>query len=217
MVSKTLYVLNVSGQVFTTTNDGKKWTELLGVGGSRGLNISFATTKTGDLRLSGFGRRSGGYVLHTSDSGKTWRPQLVAPTSLTSVVAGPGLNAYALASTLPGASPAKTQTPILATGTGGDVGTASKLTLTSKTKSFHKPLSVKFSGKLAGAKGGEAVVVSFRSKGNPAWHQINATVAANGTFTITRKLEATTYAVAQWAGDGTRDGDGSDVLTITKK
>jgi hypothetical protein len=43
------------------------------------------------------------------------------------------------------------------------------------------------------------------------------TVAANGTFTITRRLEATTYVVAQWAGDGVRDGDGSDVLTVVKK
>jgi hypothetical protein len=193
------------------------------VGGTNPVGISFATARTGDLRLTGFGRRSGGYVLHTSDGGKTWRPQLVGPTSLVSIVAGPGLNAYALASALPGLlgapppSAATAQTPILATGTGGDVGTTSKLTISTRTRSFRKPLAVRISGKLPGAKGGEAVVVSFRSKGQSFWRQVNATVAANGTFTITRRMEATTYVVAQWAGDGTRDGDGSDLLTVVKR
>ena len=222
LIGKTLWVLDVAGRVWKTTDDGKKWTELLGVGGSHGLALSFSTTKTGNVMLAGFGRSPGGYVLHTSDSGKTWRPQLVSPTSLISSIAGPGLNGYALASPLPApsgapASSSTTQAPILATGSGGDVGKSSKLTITTKTKSFHKPLAVRFSGKLTDARGGETAVVSFRSKGSSSWRTVSVTVAANGTFTITRQLEATTYVVAQWAGDGVRDGDGSEVLTVVKK
>ena len=74
-----------------------------------------------------------------------------------------------------------------------------------------------FSGKLPGAHGGETAVVYFRYKGESNWKTVIRTVAANGTFTITRKLEKTSYVVAQWAGDGVRDGDGSEVLTVVKK
>lgn len=51
LVGKTLFVLDTFGRVWRTTNDGRKWTELLGVGGAHGAAISFSTVRTGDVLL----------------------------------------------------------------------------------------------------------------------------------------------------------------------
>jgi hypothetical protein len=43
------------------------------------------------------------------------------------------------------------------------------------------------------------------------------TVASGGSFTSLYRLRRTTTFVAQWAGDGVRDGDGTPVLTVGRR
>ena len=69
-------------------------------------------------------------------------------------------------------------------------------------------------GKLSPAEGGEQVVVSMRGAKLSKWRQQTVTVAANGSFTTSWKVSATSYFVAQWSGDDTRAGDGSKLLTV---
>ena len=224
------YALDVDGRVWRTTNGGKRWSELPGVGTDSGLALAFGSATGGYLTLSAYPAEEGAsYVLRTSDGGVTWRPQRIATGQFPGtegVISPSSTKSYALTST-----PAAGQgifRSLFTTATGGDAGSASKLaTLTTEKRKLTRKAvrrangRITVSGQLTGAAGGERIVVSARQDGKTAWAEQVVTAGANGgRFTATfRGIARSTSFVARWAGDSGRQGAGSKplVVTITKK
>jgi hypothetical protein len=114
------------------------------------------------------------------------------------------------------------QRDFFTTSTGGDVeGTAERLTLsTSRTVYTKRKLKavghlVRITGTLAGALGGEQIVVSRRNVAGGAWeHQVVVAGANGGSFTASWRVDQSSVFVAQWAGDSGRPGQGSTPLKM---
>jgi len=71
-------------------------------------------------------------------------------------------------------------------------------------------------GTLAGAQGGEQIVVSRRDAKGTRWtSEIVAAGANGGSFTATFRVTRSSYFVAQWAGDSGRTGAGTRVLGVS--
>jgi photosystem II stability/assembly factor-like uncharacterized protein len=207
------FALTTNGRVWKTVNGGRKWTELGSTGTDRAYDMSFSDPDNGYLAIRSFGRaaKDAGWVLHTSDGGATWRPQLLENVSLAnrglaSPVAG---TAFALA----GAS------ELFYTNTGGDKGTGTTLAIAAQPKVIgRKPRTVKLTGRLTPAAAGATVVVSVRRAGSSAWSVIDTPKASStGTFTSSIRVRTTTTVVAQWYGDAAHDGDGSPAIQIVRK
>ena len=203
------FALGQDGQVFKTRNRGERWLDLAGVGSDDASGISFATPARGYLALRRFGSEPYGYLLRTTDGGRTWRPQLVGtdePSPEGLVATGPS-GAFLLADTR----------TLLFTTSGGDRGDASKVTLRTKRRTVRRRTRIRVAGRVSGARGGAQVVVSRRERGERGWVSLTATVASNGTFTTSWKLIKTATFVAQWAGDQDSAGDGSPALVVRAK
>jgi hypothetical protein len=214
-------VLDTSGRVWHTSNGGKKWTELPGVGTDSGLALSFGSATSGYLTVGGYPADAGvAYVLRTTDGGKHWRPQRIASGQFPGtegVISPSATRAYALTSTP--AAGSDVFRSLFTTGTGGDAGSASTLSLTTNTKKVTKKVKrITVGGALKGAQGGEPIVVSARKVGSTSWREQVVTAGANGgRFTATFNIKGPAEFVARWAGDSGRQGAGSSVLTITLK
>lgn len=205
--SKLGFALATNGRVWRTSNRGKKWSELPAIGNDVGNVLAFGSGKSGYVATDGFGDTEGGWIFHTSDGGKTWRPQLVSSAQIPvsgGLAAADATSAFALAG----------DNSLFRTTSGGDAGDASTLTVKPSKKKLKKRGKAKLNGKLSPASGGEDVVVSARAKGSTSWSSKTVEVAANGTFTVTFKVKKETIFVAQWAGDDDRNGDGSTVATV---
>jgi photosystem II stability/assembly factor-like uncharacterized protein len=210
------WLLDSRGRVWSTANGGRSWKESIATGTPRATSLSFGTASSGYLNVGDFGAGLG-YVLRTTDGGATWRPQSIATTSLlpNGLVATDAAHAFGLVSA------GGVQRQFFFTGTGGDAGAASSLTLKASPKSFTKTAlrrargRVTISGKLAGAVGGERVVVAARATGGSAWTSRTVTAGANGgSFSATFTIKASSVVVAQWAGDSGRAGVGSKPLLV---
>jgi hypothetical protein len=151
-----------------------------------------------------------GYVLRTTDGGKTWRPQLVDddPIQQLNGLVATGANGGILLSN---------DSSLFTTSAGGDAGTPSTLKLKTKKRKLRKRSKITVTGKLTPHEGGERVVVSMRGQRLRRWIDQIVTVASNGTFTTSWKLNGDSSFVAQWVGDDDRAGDGSKVLRVTSK
>lgn len=202
--AKTGFAVVSGGHIYKTSSRGKRWTELVAAGGNDVSDLSFSSATRGYMVIDSFADDHAGYTLRTSDGGKTWRPQLVSQALLLGVVALPSGADYALSA----------NNGLFFTTTGGDTGNPSRLTLKPSHRRLRKPGSVKISGTLSGAIGGEQVVIYVRAKGAGSYRQIIATVASNGKFSITRRVSKTSFLVAQWRGDDDRAGDGTPVVTV---
>jgi photosystem II stability/assembly factor-like uncharacterized protein len=203
------FMLGQDGQVFKTRNRGARWLDMSGVGSDDATGLSFSSPSRGYLALRRFGADAGGYLLRTTDGGRTWRPQLVASDqpSPDGLAATGSNSAFALIGS---------QT-LLFTTTGGDRGDRSKVTIRVKRRAVRRRSVIRVSGKVSGAGGGAQVLVSRRERGESGWVSQAATVASNGTFTTTWKLVKTAAFVAQWAGDENSAGDGSPALLVRAK
>ncbi len=203
------FVLGQDGQVFKTRSRGERWLDLAGVGSDDATGISFSTVSSGYLALRRFDSEPYGYLLRTTDGGRTWRPQLVgtdAPSPDGLVATGPS-GAFLLADSR----------TFLFTTTGGDRGDPSKVTLRTKRRTVRRRSVIRLTGRVSGARGAAQVVVSRRERGERGWVSQTATVASNGAFTTTWKLVKTATFVAQWAGDQDSAGDGSPPLVVRAK
>jgi len=170
----------------------------------------------GFLALNKFGQpgtaaNADAFVLRTSDGGRSWRPQEIARGTASAVVATGGQQAYALVG----------ENHLFFTSTGGDAGKPSALSLKPAVKSFTAKSLKKAKGKLtvrgtlAGALGGEQIVVSRRDLGGGRWVHHFATAGANGgSFTTAWKIKRSSVFVAYWAGDSGRRGEGSAPVTV---
>ena len=203
------FVLTADGRVWTTANRGGVWRELLTVGHASAYEIAFGDRNTGYLALSRFDRTEGGWILHTSDGGASWRPQLVSKTLIGSgagpLAAAPGNVAFALAGS----------SDLFATANGGDAAETSTLTLSTKTRRLRKKGKVRVDGKLTPTAAGARVLVARRDLTSGRWSQTIATVRSDGTFATNWSVKRSSSFVAQWAGDAALNGDGSPALRVT--
>lgn len=219
------FLLDSNGRIWSTSNDGHTWTQKLSAGTSAISGISFGSASSGYASVESFGNdQSNGYVLHTDNGGASWRPQAIS----TGIVGAGGIVASdaSHAFTLLLARGAQTSRQLFFTGSGGDAGAASPLTIkASPSKLTAKKLrstrgKITVSGTLAGAIGGEQVTISSRPVNGIAWTSRTVTVGANGgSFSATFKITGPSVFVAQWAGDSGRNGAGTKptLVKITKK
>jgi hypothetical protein len=213
------FALDTNGRAWRTANGGKRWTELPAVGTDNGLALAFGSAASGYLTLGDYPADEGvAYVLRTTDGGRHWRPQRIASgrfPGTEGVISPSGTRAYALTST-PAAGNDIVRS-LFTTGTGGDAGSASTLSLTTNTKKVRRNVRrITVQGALRGAQGGEPIVVSARKVGSTSWSEQVVTAGANGgRFTATFNVSGPAQFVARWAGDSGRQGAGSSVLAVT--
>ena len=172
------------------------WTTVSAIGTAKGYAISFSSLASGFVSV----QNPSGLVLHTTDGGASWQPQLISSTPLRDLWdAGP--TAFALTSA----------GSFFNTNSGGQAATPTTLTLKQKggpkAKRAAKAAKVKVAGTLSPAEGGEQVTVSYRN--GEKWRSRTVTAASNGQFTSSFTVKKPTVAVAQWLGDDTRAGAGS--------
>ena len=218
-------LLDTQGRLWSTRNGGRSWSEILAAGGSRGIQLAFSDPNDGFMSIQGFiGDPGNAYVLRTSNGGATWHPQEISAGSIPydGLVASSSVDAAALLQGI-SVSNAPVNRLFFTTTTGGDVpGTSETLSLSTSKRTFTKRklkaahYSVRVAGALAGALGGETIVVSRRNLAGGGWQQQQAVAGANGgSFATTWHITQSSVFVAQWAGDSGRPGQGSKVLTVT--
>lgn len=202
----TILLLDAEGRLWRTDTRGLRWRELTAIGSELGYAVRFADRRHGWVAMAEFGADEAGYVLRTDDGGATWQPQLVAATPL----ATDGLS-------VAGASVGFALTranALFATATAGAAAPRSRLRISTPTPRVREGGVVRIDGRLAGARGGERIVVSLRERGSSRWLYQEVAAASNGTFTVVTRISQPTTFVAQWAGDERRRGAGTPVLRI---
>ena len=128
--ARTGFVLGQDGQLFKTRNGGRRWSDLSGVGSDDATGMAFSSESRGYLTLSGFGEDSSGYVLRTTDGGRTWRPQLVSSeTPRAEGLAAIGADAAFLLAD---------SSVLLFTTSGGDRGEPSKVTIRTARRTVRR-------------------------------------------------------------------------------
>lgn len=220
-------LLDTQGRLWSTHNGGRSWTQLPTAATEQGVELAFASPTAGFMSVSSYGGDSSdAYVLRTTDGGATWHPQEITIGSIPAggLVASSAQNAAALVdgTTVKGEPIHRL---LFTTQTGGDVaGTAGPLLLSTPIHAFTQRRlkkvrgTVRVSGILRGAIGGETVVVARRDLAGGPWHEQRVVVGANGgSFATTWRISRTSLFVAQWSGDSGRPGQGSNVLTVTVK
>jgi photosystem II stability/assembly factor-like uncharacterized protein len=194
------YVLDRAGRLWRTTNGGRAWTELVAVG-RRVFEVDFWDARNGYATIRAFGRRNLGFVMRTSDGGASWRPQLISPVAVREIDTAAG-TAYALAGF----------NFLYATTTGGDVGAARTLRITTRGRRLSRPATITVSGRLSSALAGEEAVVTMRS--GAATTSKTAIVASNGTFLTRWRVTRRSLFVAQALGAADHVGVGTNPLRV---
>ncbi len=228
-------LLDTQGRLWATSNGGRSWRQELSTGTSRGLQLGFSTPLEGFLSIGAFGGDGAdAYVLRTSNGGVTWQPQEISAGSLSygALVSPTALNAAALVTGTAVAGEALHRL-LFSTSTGGETPpapsapgaqTGGALTLSTRTTTYSARRlraahdTVRISGTLAGAVGGEAVVVARRNLSGGPWSEQRVVAGANGgSFSSIWHVTRSSVFVAQWAGGSGRPGSGSKVLEVTVK
>jgi photosystem II stability/assembly factor-like uncharacterized protein len=195
------YLLDTGGNVWRTTNEGRRWTKLESLG-RRVVEIDFSDARRGHAVIYGFGRGSaGGFVLRTSDGGRSWHPQLVSPAPVSALAAAGGTSYLFAGSSF-----------FYATRTGGDAGFARGLSLTTRGRVLARVGTVIVRGTLRSASGGEQVVVSMLHRGR--WTAKTVAVSSNGTFSGAFRVRGKAVFVAQVLGNADFTGAGTRPLTV---
>jgi photosystem II stability/assembly factor-like uncharacterized protein len=215
------FLLDTAGRVWRTRNGGRSWTQSVSAGTAGILGMTFGSATSGYLSVAGFGEdRTSGYVLHTTDAGRSWRPQAISTGVIgaSGIVASDASHAYALVqpNTRPGLA-----RRFFFTATGGDAGAASPLKIKATPVRFTRRSlkrtrgKVTITGTLGGAIGGEQITVSARGLNGAEWSSKTVTAGANGgSFSATFTVSGAAVFVAQWAGDSGRIGEGTPALVV---
>jgi photosystem II stability/assembly factor-like uncharacterized protein len=207
--ARTGYFLAEGGALWGTSNAGKKWSKLLGVGTERVFGMAFSSKTRGYLVVDSFGdtgQRSG-FLLRTNDGGATWHPQSVVSTP----ILGAGIAATSTGTDyLVGG-----QSSLLFTTTGGEAGKSSALSIATKKRKLGKAAGITVTGRLSPGSSNQLVTVSYLPPGSSHWQHRTAKTSSSGSYTTSwRVRRGTNRFVAQWAGDFRSKGDGSGVLTV---
>ena len=218
------YLLDTTQRLWTTGNGGRSWRELIGAGTSAITGMSFGSASDGFLTIRGLaGDPSVAYTLHTVDGGRSWTPQAISPGVLGTAVEADPSHAYAMVAG-PGSLGAQRQ--LFFSASDGSAGSASSLRIGAnpprfRRKALHRAHGrVTVSGVLAGAVGGERVVVSARPLTGGSWSSQVVTAGANGgSFSAGFVIHGSEVFVAQWAGDSGRAGAATAprVVVVKKK
>lgn len=202
---RTGFMLEQNGRLWKTRNRGRTWHDVAAIGTDAAIGLAFSSRSNGYLVLSRFGDDARGYLLRTTDGGRTWRPQLVtsAPLDADGVAAG-GATDLALC----------TDGSLFFTTSGGDEGGPSSVKITTPDRRLRGRRTIRVTGRVSGAAPGSRVLVGRRYRGEAGWDHQLAPVGADGTFTTTWRNARTTTYVAQWIGDADQAGDGSRTLTV---
>lgn len=195
------WLLTAGRQVYMTRNQGRAWTNLsLALG--RPFDQADYTGIAAQSPQVAYVRTSAGRVLATTDGGRSWRSQRVGPMPIASLAASPVL-----------AAAVDARGSVFTTRTNGDAGTVARLTLrATPPRTSGRSSVVTLSGVLSPADGGETVVITT-SRGTA----LQATVGANGRYSVTTRVGRTTGFSAQVVGDGQRSGAGTPVVTVTRR
>jgi len=197
------------GRVWRTTNAGRTWTLLRGVGTERIFGMAVNSPRAGYLVTDAFGAGgSGGYLLRTDDGGATWQPQYVVASQIqpSGIVATAGGTDYLLGG----------DAALLFSTSGGNAGARSALALSTHSRRLTRSRTITVSGRLAPAAGNEQVTVSELAPGAARWVHHTVQTAFDGTFVSSWRVRTgTTSFVAQWAGDFKSAGAGSKLLAVT--
>lgn len=207
------YALDARGRLWHTRTAGRRWVERATTGTSHATAIAFSSLAEGYVLTRLYRANSeAGHLLRTLDGGRTWRPQLVARSELTDVVAPGGGTDFALAS--PGSIFRTSQV------SPQDRDTTLSLRVRQPRRRGGRPprrQTIQLAGRLSPPEGGEQVVVAQRAARGGPWSQRVVTVASNGSFTVTRTIRGRTIFVAQWDGDDDRRGAGSRALVVAPR
>lgn len=203
------FALDSKRELWVTKNSGRKWSRVETTGTTLIDSIAF-----GDAR-HGYLTDSSGRILYTADGGKTWSrqyPFYEADSGLPiSIRTASGTSAFMLV----------TGTPrLFSTTTGGTIGVASALTIKPSARKVRRNSTIKVTGKLSPAFGGEIVSIVARpvgAKNGTRWTVQEVAVDANGKFSSRWKLKKPTIFLARWSGDSGHDGDGSPAVIVRLK
>lgn len=207
--SKAGYALDGRGELWSTRTAGRKWTRVEYTGTTYADTMAF-----GDF-AHGYLTDDSGRVLYTSDAGKTWSRQYPF------YFANGGSNMLIEATSAKSAFIVLAYSSrIFATSTGGTIGIPTQLTIKASARKVKRNTTIKVTGKLSPALGGERVSVVARpvgAKDGTAWTAQEVTVAANGSFTTRWKIKKPTVFIARWSGDAGHDGDAANAVTVKLK
>jgi photosystem II stability/assembly factor-like uncharacterized protein len=218
------YVLQ-GGDVFFTSNGGRKWKQIdsLGTAQINSGQLSFSSGADGFVGVSYPGDAADfGLVdlLRTTNGGKTWQPEVIDGEEDGMVLAAPGVSYYADTITNPNSS--ATPTAFFASTNGGASPQKSSLSISIGRKKLS-PKTLRKAGHKINLKGrltpvtsvGEQVLIAHRALGG-SWVQQAADVASNGDFSLTiNHVHKTTDVVAQAIGDGVNGGVGTPAVRLT--
>jgi photosystem II stability/assembly factor-like uncharacterized protein len=219
------FLLDTDGRIWVTRDGGSGWREILGAGTGEGVQLAFSDAAHGYLSIGGFGHDEGNaYVLRTVNGGASWHPQEITAGSIPNdgLLAAGSLAASVLIDGV-SVSNSPLDRELFATASGGDVtGTQGQLSLSIGRRSLSKRAlkrahdTVTVNGTLAGALGGEQIVVSRRNLAGGEWQHQEVVAGANGgSFTTSWRISSSSVFVAQWAGASARPGAGSTALRVT--
>jgi photosystem II stability/assembly factor-like uncharacterized protein len=194
------YLLDTRGVLWKTTNGGSLWKQL--PVGQLSFGLAFSNHLVGYVAVGAFGTTGGGLAMKTTDGGQSWHPQLVSRSQITALASGGPID-YALAG----------ESSLYATNVGGDIGSASTLSISARPRALKRPGRVLVSGRLSPADGGEEIVVSTFQNGR--WIHKLATAASNGTFVTRWPIHSKAVFVAQVLGDADHRGAGTKPLTVS--
>jgi hypothetical protein len=179
-------LVDVSFRLWKTTNAGERGRALST--GRPMTQVDFGDARNGYAVVPRVGLEARGFVLRTADGGASWRPQLVSPAFVRDVDMAGG-TAYALAGS----------NFLYATTSGGDVGTARTLMITTRGRRISKPATITVSGRLSPPWPGAGGRLDARLG---LWRSQVATVASNGTFVTRWRVS---QSLCSWASP--RHGD----------
>lgn len=195
------FLLDTRGELWQTANAGASWKEIGCLGAWRPVGLDVSDASHAFVLVSPIGPSRGAYLLRTGDAGKTWHPQFVSG-GLAAALEGAGGTSYLLVG----------NSVLYATGSGGDIGLARRLTLAAKPRTLTKAGMVTLTGKLSPRLGGEDVIVSRYMRG--AWALKHVAVASNGTFTARWSVTRPATFVAQVYAGADHAATATPALTV---
>ena len=214
--SRVGFALTTDGRVWTTRNGGRKWTELATTGTANAYDLAFGDARNGYLAIPGWAAadQGSGVVLRTSDGGKSWRPQHIAPTQIPEQgLEAPAANSvFALAFN----TADRRGADLFRTDTGGDLGDQSTITARASTRRLRRAGRVRVQVRLQPGISGARVALFSRRPGSARWTVVeDGLTRGGGVLNVNVRVRGTTQFLAQWAGDADRNGDGSAPTTVT--